>query len=131
MSQRSIPKLSPLPSAPLTSGRSYPPFEKPAVTVNNYAKDVRDSESPPWYRRTKLLVVIIVAALVVVGIAVGAAVGVTQSNKNKSQSSGTLKSSEENQLPTSTTTLNAGGTRGVPVPTGGTRGTTAAGAQTR
>jgi len=118
MNLHSIPKPSTLPSAPLASGSSHPPFEKPAAIANSYAEEVSKSKSTPWYRTTKGLVIIIVAASVVVGIAVGVAVGVTQSNKNKSQSGEALKSGEEDQLPTSAAT-NVGGT-GVSTGGGGT-----------
>jgi len=88
MSQHSISELFPLPSAPLATGTSYPPFEKPAVTppstANSYTEDLSKSKSTPWYRTTKGLAIIIVIVLVVVGIIVGVAVGVTQGKKNTS-----------------------------------------------
>jgi len=112
MSQRSIPKPSPLPSAPLASGSSHPPFEKPATIANSYAEDVSKSKSTPRYRTTKGMVIIILAALVAVGIAVGVAVGVTQSKNNRAGAAA-VKSGEENQLPTNAATNTGGGTPGI------------------
>jgi hypothetical protein len=111
MSQHSISELAPLPSAPLASGSFHPPLEKPAVTplssANSYSEDVRQSESTPWYRTTKGLVIILVIVFAVVGIIVGVAAGVTQSNK-KGSDGGTTR--EPNGLtPAGATTSNAGG----------------------
>jgi hypothetical protein len=65
MSQHLTSELPHLPSAPLASGSSHHPLEKPTITplFNGHSKDVTKPKPIPWYRKTKGIAMMIVGTL--------------------------------------------------------------------